>query len=194
MLYSDEHSISSRRGSRLMGIVDTSEQVMADWPVALGQRDAMIAWAAGFFDGEGCVRLQVQYMKRLKNPTIGLSVAVTNSDRRPIDLFQRAFPAGKRHIQRHWINGRLTPYSEWFAWGKVAYEFCKVILPFSVVKRDQLELAIQFSELPWRPQSRGAKGWPIARTAEQVASDLDFAARVKGLKLVYREPSVEEQR
>lgn len=50
------------------------------------------AWAAGFFDGEGCVSVRRGRNRRYGNY---LRLTITQADRRPLDRFQRTFDLGK---------------------------------------------------------------------------------------------------
>ena len=70
-------------------------------------------WFAGFFDGEGCVRIQIDSSKKCKTQT-SLVVSVTNIDIRPIILFSNKFPGYKNHICcTKWLNRKYHLQYEW---------------------------------------------------------------------------------
>lgn len=79
-----------------------------------------LAWAAGFYDGEGCTSL-----RKYTNGTIVLECSLGQKDRRPLERFVRAVGFGKvngpygvaQAYQIHYIYGqaydlldRLWPY------------------------------------------------------------------------------------
>ncbi|WP_312574053.1 hypothetical protein, partial [Staphylococcus saprophyticus] len=53
--------------------------------------ERFVVWAAGFFDGEGCVGVYLfrRGVRRLASPT--LRVQVANTDIRPLDELKRKF-------------------------------------------------------------------------------------------------------
>jgi len=143
----------------------------------------ILAYIAGFFDGEGCVMIGVSHHTGTKNPQASLSVEVMQTDIRPIDLLYKEFPSDRsRKPRKHSMHWKYKRVYAWGLCGERAYLFCKYILPFSIVKREQLELAIKFYELPWRnPRARRGGKWSH-RTQEQVAIDIDFARQMKEAK------------
>lgn len=64
-----------------------------------------IAWAAGFFDGEGCIRNTHWTNKVNRNTRYGLQITITQKHREPLDRFQRIFGCGKvyRHKDGHFV-------------------------------------------------------------------------------------------
>ena len=141
-----------------------------------------LAWAAGFFDGEGCVRINVYHHRDSKLPLMNLRVTVNNTDRRAIDKLHDLFPGSIQYIRPGSVKHRMQ--IRWDRHGNTrAYEFCKAILPFSVIKRDQLELAIAFVELPWRIHSRTSSR-KHCRTDDEVVIDESYAKQLSALKKV----------
>ena len=140
-------------------------------------------WFTGFFDGEGCVRIQTDASRCAKVQT-SLVVSVTSVDPRPIEKFAKKFPGYKGKITRvkKWKNSNQRIQYEWAIRGLGALNFCKYVYPCSIVKREQLELAIKFYELPWRTQRSEPGGtWKI-RTNENVLVDLQYAENIRRLK------------
>lgn len=90
---------------------------------------ARLAYLAGFFDGEGYVGVYLSKNRR----TCTFEVVVAQNDVRPLQLFQEMFPKGR--IVHHANN-----IPKWKLSGREALmDFCELLIPFSVVKREQLE-------------------------------------------------------
>jgi len=146
--------------------------------------ETALAWAAGFFDGEGCVLISVAARSTTKHLQTSLVVSVVNTDRRPIDKFSSMFAGWKGQTSRvkFWLNPNRRLQYEWSVRGLAARDVCAALLPYSVVKREQLAVAVEFYTLPWRSQRRVAGGGYTLRTAEQVLIDVQYAQRLKELK------------
>lgn len=94
----------------------------------------VVAYAAGFFDGEGCVRLQAN-----QNGKQSLRVYIAQKDVRPLEYLQPFF------------GGLIRKYKSNVAWqlqlfGLAGYEFLVAVEPFLIVKRAQAQLAIRAFE------------------------------------------------
>lgn len=106
-------------------------------------RDTDLAWFAGFFDGEGCVRGR-SYWRNMKDGkrrhSTCISLVVTQRDREPLDRIRELVGLGAITAK----TGTPTPAFHWVVGGhnQVA-EVIRLILPYSVVKRPQMELAME---------------------------------------------------
>lgn len=96
-----------------------------------------IAYAAGFFDGEGCVVIE----ERLLNgtPNFRTHVAVSQINPEPLKLFMEVWDGhiGKRRRK----NGI---YFQWTAHTAIAARFLSDIAPLVIVKRTEVEIALAF--------------------------------------------------
>jgi hypothetical protein len=86
-----------------------------------------IAWAAGFFDGEG--HTQAKKDKRSQYRPYSLGVCVGQAERAPLERFRLAVGAGsirgrKRRSPKH------APMWIWEAWGPAADKALDVLWPF----------------------------------------------------------------
>lgn len=100
-----------------------------------------LAWAAGFFDGEGCVRIQKESVQRRLNLHYLLQVIVVNTDPAPLDALSEWF-GGNVH-RRDRTDGHKTLW--WWELGSAAAErFLRAIRPYSIVKCEQIDLALEF--------------------------------------------------
>ena len=101
-----------------------------------------VAWAAGFFDGEGCISISKPINKR-KNGVhytgYQLQAIVAQRDRRPLEvivgLFGGNITAVKIHGSTYWYLRKH---------GAKAAELLEQLLPFLVLKKEQAELALRF--------------------------------------------------
>src|SRR4051812_35629251 len=108
---------------------------MADAPeFNLNRED--LAWAAGFFDGEGTVRFKPDRRGGKNSGTVAMSVHQVR--REPLVRFQRAL-GGMGKIGGPYPTGRENPILSWYATGwKNSQAIVAMLWPFlSVPKREQ---------------------------------------------------------
>ena len=141
------------------------------------------AYAAGFFDGEGCVNITVMGKTR----QVSLRLMLSNTDAEILSLFRLQFGgflSKPRTLKEGW-----KPYRQWVITGLGALEFMKFIRKNIIVKRAQVELAIEFMKfmhLPIRerctvhsgPIDRSQKTPIISRKPETIATELSFKDRM----------------
>jgi hypothetical protein len=116
------------------------------------------AYAAGFFDGEGCVNI-ARYLKRGR-PYHTLAIIFTNTDFQVLEwlrqrwggnLFQPILPE----------NVRRRPYRHLRLSAGPARPLLLAMLPYLIVKKSEAEIALRFIEA--RSQNRhGRQGDPAA--------------------------------
>ena len=143
-----------------------------------------LAYVAGFFDGEGCVRIQVEKREGTRKLQTSLVVSATNTEIAPIQFLAKRFPGYKGKCVRikGWLNANERIQYEWRMRGLAALHFCEAILPYSLIKKAQLEIAIEFYKQPWRSQRKTSGGGHKIRTDANVLEDLKLAQRMKELK------------
>lgn len=100
-------------------------------------------WVAGFFDGEGYVGIRKDSGARhhKPNPSYTLYVCLTNQDKGPLELLCQQFGGD---IQKS--GGKTKPVYCWRVSANKATLFLQHILPYSLVKRVQIELGLEFQE------------------------------------------------
>jgi hypothetical protein len=128
-----------------------------------------IAYIAGLFDGEGCVRIYTEDNKKW----FILQITISNTCV-PLLL----------EIQKHYggnVSGRRNGlcYS-WSMTSKPAAEILKKMLPYLIVKKEQAEIAIEFQARKehggyWRDKQITEKELEIRR---------EYMNKLKELKLV----------
>lgn len=101
-----------------------------------------IIWAAGFFDGEGCVTIR----KRLRPIKIyyDLFIKITNTNKESVYKFKKLFTYGSIH-SRKTITGKIA--WEWCISGEKALNILNILKPFTVVKTEQINVAIEFQSM-----------------------------------------------
>jgi hypothetical protein len=98
-----------------------------------------VAYAAGIFDGEGCIHI-APYRKRGR-PYHRLMVAVTNTDFPLLDWLHARWGG---HLGKPLLTNRHRPCKIWALSEGYAYPFLNAVYPYLIVKRRQAELALQF--------------------------------------------------
>ena len=105
-----------------------------------------IVWAAGFFDGEGSVFVEISKNKNTRRRVRNLLTAsVTQTSTPCLNLFKQCFGGNITPItksRRQHMNNSVC-----FVWrvrSKDAIAFLEAIAPYVVVKKEQVELALQY--------------------------------------------------
>lgn len=111
--------------------------------------ETLLAYLAGFVDGEGCIRIVV---RRQKYNSYGilkvcwyhvLHVEVSNNDIRPLRILRRVF-GGNIYKRKEKYRGKLTLGCKWMATSRTAGEALARLLPYLVVRKRRAELAVEF--------------------------------------------------
>ena len=131
-------------------------------------------YAAGFFDGEGCVTACIITsvgVKRRPSPTI--VVCISNTNRAILELHKEKwggslYERGGKSKQKV-MEGKWQPLFQWKLGARQAVPFLKAILPYVFIKKDVVEAAIRYTQLMATPHSeridygrtteRGGRRW-----------------------------------
>jgi len=131
-------------------------------------------YAAGFIDGEGCIRICIQ-QRRWRNGRIN------NISHRLVVEVANVHPGVIRQLRDCWggridlkAKARLTPCWYWRIWGHDAAAMLREILPHMIVKYDEAVLALEFME---KGQFR-KKGRLRVLTDEVLALREDYKRRI----------------
>ncbi|MBA7713385.1 hypothetical protein ES703_122387 [subsurface metagenome] len=125
----------------------------------LGTNETEIAYIAGFFDGEGCVRIAPKTSKA--TGAYGLYVSASNFYPNPLYLCQRIF-GGK--IRYNKSPGNRNGIHRWELYGKRAELFLRVVEPQLIIKKQEANLAISSRSLT------GTSSPLKEKLAQQIAS------------------------
>ena len=97
-------------------------------------RELRVAWAAGFFDGEGTVGLE-----RQTSGNSYLRIAVGQLVREPLDILSKMWGGSVRgYIEND------KPIYKWTATTRMAEQALREMLPYLVVKAEQARIALEF--------------------------------------------------
>ena len=131
-----------------------------------------IAYAAGLFDGEGCVSIYKIGNRRL-NCALYLRAQIVMTDPRPLQWMKQRFGGSltQRKRQKHYKVS-----FDWRLFSENALQFLELVRPFLIVKKDQAELAIEFQKISRRNKRK--KNNPDNEVK------LDLYGKVRDLKLV----------
>lgn len=136
-----------------------------------------LAYAAGLFDGEGTVGIyETKNRARNGDPTVGwhYEVQIANTDIRVIAWLLEIVggsSAKKSRSKEHWRQGYV-----WRLTGGNAAEFMGAIRPFTIIKSEQIDLAMKWRADHFRATRR--------QTPEQLAAKRETAELLKRLKRV----------
>jgi hypothetical protein len=103
-----------------------------------------LAWAAGFFDGEGWIG-----MTRTAKGGFSIVATATQKQIGPLAKLQSMF-GGAIHDKG---DKRKDGCSFWSVSSALAETFLRAVLPYLVVKKEQAEIALLYRAMPWRGQS-----------------------------------------
>jgi hypothetical protein len=109
-----------------------------------------LAWAAGFFDGEGCIHIGKSIQRQYEN--YQLVISVTQAEREPLDKLQELFGGfiksyqATRYTRKYHLHWGLSSIK--------ATNALRAMLPYLTVKREQAELALKFQDIKNEPKPR----------------------------------------
>jgi hypothetical protein len=127
--------------------------------------DLVLAWASGFFDGEGCVVVELS-----KSPAsaagyrTSLHATVTQTSIPCLEIFVKHFGGAIKTYQ--FTSPNSTRWAVQYTWAvrnEKALEFIKAIRPFSVVKASQIDEALKYPFLSEDGKKYGNRGNPLPK-------------------------------
>lgn len=105
----------------------------------------LIAYLAGFVDGEGCIRVACNRgnVKRGCSPSYRLHIVVCQKEdnKRPLELLKETFGGW---LGRSSSRKGCKPMMSWVADGDIAAEALRFLLPYLNVKRDAARVGLSF--------------------------------------------------
>jgi phage N-6-adenine-methyltransferase len=117
--------------------------------ISLNANNLKFAWAAGVFDGEGCVFIRKNKpSKDSKQASIihDLGMKVSMTDKQTIEKLYSIFKCG--HIREEQRGGNWKTAWHWVCRSKDAVKVLSAIYPHSITKKNEIYEAIKFSLLP----------------------------------------------
>lgn len=98
-----------------------------------------LAYIAGLFDGEGCVSISKTWPKDRLNPRYKLCVTIANTNPKPLIIIKKLY-GGYIYIGNK-SPGRKILYT-WKIATKSTERFLGDILPYLIIKKEEVELAL----------------------------------------------------
>jgi hypothetical protein len=131
------------------------------------------AWAAGFFDGEGCVLVN----PRSNGKFHSLFTSITQQDPTALHLIKQRFGGNvtpdKTAASGSFVRKRgAVLVWRWKASSTEAYAFLKAIEPYCIVKAEQVRVALEFPEVGVKFVSRKPIPDAVRAKREQVMLSL----------------------
>lgn len=105
------------------------------------QKEIIMAYLSGLFDGEGTVG--VYTVNSTKYPTTTLSIKITLCDYKALKLCKEYYGGSLFERQRLKSGKRCW---QWCLYGDNRRTFLQDILPFSIIKKSQIKLGLQYLE------------------------------------------------
>lgn len=108
--------------------------------------ELFLAWAAGFFDGEGCVMVEMSKGEGcLHGYRTCLHTTVTQTSLPCLQLFLERFGGSIITSENRTPNGRRWAVQHrWVARNETALAFLQAVEPFVVVKKEQVQAALKY--------------------------------------------------
>ena len=139
---------------------------------------ADIAWAAGLFDGEGCVFMSRQ--KRLNRPSDGYALKLSMSmvHKPTLQEFAKVVQRGAVVVHRSGrsrVNRRDS--WQWAVYNAKAIEVLKLLLPYLRTKHEEALLGLRFEGLAKTSYPKGGRTEAVAEQLESLRQALRRAKR-----------------
>lgn len=105
-----------------------------------------IEYLAGFFDGEGCIKISRSHTTVSGSPRYNLSIKVGNINQEVIKAFGDRW-GGKYYILPESVKrGNRQIFYEWFANSKVSKIVLNEMFPYLIVKKIEAKVALDFQK------------------------------------------------
>lgn len=136
-----------------------------------------LAWAAGLFDGEGCIFISRQ--TRISRPSVGyaLKTSVSMVHLPTLERLRDVVGAGNVYGHRSGRNPRSRQSWQWCAYNKRAMLVLRLLRPFLTTKAKEADLALRYAELPKTYYPKGGRTADISEAMESLRTQLQNAKR-----------------
>jgi len=133
-----------------------------------------LAWAAGFFDGEGCIGI---YKRHHAPESYAISLSVAQVDPRPLRRFAEIV-GGPVAPSR--ARGNQRPYWRWALTNRRGADVLSVLYEYLVGKKEQAALALEFQGMIESDRSSGGR---VLLTDADRARRREYAEQIAALKV-----------
>jgi hypothetical protein len=123
-------------------------------------RSHELAWAAGFFDGEGWIKIQSRGSEKYQGYYLRLGINHVKRD--PLDKIQKLFGGNIRVDTK--VSGNRKPRHVWTLSTKSASEALEQMMPYLANKNQVAQLGLDFQ------QTVGLTGQRVSKEVQQQRS------------------------
>lgn len=150
-----------------------------------------LAWAAGFFDGEGSVLVELSKEKQcLHGFRTSLHANVTQTSLPCLELFLNRFGGSIITSENRTPNGRRWSVQyRWVVRNEQALDFLAAIYQYTVVKKEQIEVALAYPLKNNSGKKYGNKSNPIP--AEVMQTRLAIRTMLQNIRASMKTPAQE---
>ena len=111
-------------------------------------------YLAGFFDGEGSVGIYPNKNRSVSGKSYRLQVSIGQVDSTVLRFLKERFGGTLTLYERSKTMENRKDAWYWFIHARRALVFLEEIRPYTIVKRNEIELAVEFMENKMRPGQR----------------------------------------
>lgn len=105
------------------------------------ETELLLAWAAGFIDGEGCISVTESTKAGDRNRQFQSVITASQVNRLPLDKLQELLGGSVRPVRQPDYHGLCYV---WRIYGDNVLCAARLLVPFAIAKKRQLELVIEF--------------------------------------------------
>lgn len=102
----------------------------------------LVAYLAGFVDGEGCIRVGMN-RKKDGTPFYYVCMSVHQVNPQPLEMLKNRYGGSIHRTER---RGNQRPLYEWISSSLIAVTALRELRPYLVVKADEADLALEFQD------------------------------------------------
>ena len=107
----------------------------------------LLAWMAGFVDGEGCLTITRQDRKNRPTPQWRPFITIANTHKQSLEIFHKQYGGTLRFNAEKRASKTGVKWSDswtWYCQQTSVKKFCEDLLPFLVVKKEQAKILLSF--------------------------------------------------
>lgn len=120
-----------------------------------------VGYLAGIIDGEGCIHISrpITRHKDCKSPIYQTYISVTNTDLNLLNWLQEKLGGHIRTIKTDkGSNVIRKPLWRWYCCIKRIHTLCKILIPFSIIKKRQFEIMYEIRGTYQNQATKGKRG------------------------------------
>lgn len=142
-----------------------------------------LAWCAGFFDGEGCVRICRRAAS--PNPVYSLEISISQNCTQTLERFKTwlGIDCGRSRIHTYTRTGRVRSDVYYLTYrSRNALRLLRALRPYLVRKRVEAEWGIVFARHVTKAQKLRWHARKVPHSAAEIAARQRYYERLRALK------------